>query len=570
LEGTLKLMDTAATEQTMEDLEKKPADPVPSVIDGERLAEEAFGRAKKQPLLQRILKNISKGDGKFREVIIGKNFAETRLAVLVDGRMEAFELEPVSQQNWVGAIFKGRIQNLEHGLRAAFVITGQEKNAFLHYWDMLPAANESFEVVGHRAAQREITVDDIPKMYPVGSEIIVQVTKAQMGNKGPRVTTNIALPGRYMVLMPFSGQCGISRKIEDPKERERLCRILGSLALPPGMGVVIRTAGAEKKLKYFVRDLSLLLQGWAAVAEKIEAADGPCLLHREPDLAGRVVRDFLTEEVDRVVTDSPELFSQIVAGVNGVAPRMRSRIHLYEEATPLFQYFNVEKQIIQAFSRRVPLPSGGEIVVEETEALIAIDVNTGSHRSRGEKEDSIISQVNLEAAAEIVRQMRLRNLGGLIIIDFIDMQSRTDQRKLFEFMYQSMAKDTERFQILPISPLGIMQISRQRHSQSLVRDMRRPCPYCAGRGTLESSQATAMRVLAALTERLGTSIETEKNAAVSLRITVHPDVLAFLKNYANDHLTAVEEERGVRLTFAANGAIHRENFAILDENEKIS
>ncbi|MDR0679039.1 MAG: ribonuclease E/G [Puniceicoccales bacterium] len=191
-------------------------------IDGELLGEEARMRAKKQPFMQRIIKNIVRGDGKFRELIVSRNFAETRLALLVDGRLEAFDVERASGRDWVGAIFKGRIQNLEPGLKAAFVITGQERNAFLHYWDMLPAANDSFEIVSGQRSGREITLDDIPKMYPVGAEIVVQVTKAQMGTKGPRVTSNISLPGRYMVLTPYDGRCGISRKISDGKERDRL------------------------------------------------------------------------------------------------------------------------------------------------------------------------------------------------------------------------------------------------------------------------------------------------------------------------------------------------------------
>jgi ribonuclease G len=534
-------------------------------MDEQKLSEEAKNRAQRRPLFQRLLRSVAGGDGHFREVIIGRNFVETRLAYLIDGRMENYEVDQITQQNWVGAIFKGRIQNLEPGLRAAFVTTGQERNAFLHYWDMLPAANESFEVINDHSSRTEITLEDIPRAYPVGTEILVQVTKAQMGTKGPRVTTNIALPGRYLVLMPFNDQCGISRKIEDAKERERLKGLLKSLAVPPGMGVVIRTAGAGKRPKYFLRDLSLLLKEWQAIEEKMREMDGPGLLYREPDLAGRAVRDFLTDDIDRMVTDSPEIFSQIVRDVNVVAPRMRSRIHLYDEGTPIFEYFNVEKQIVQAFSRRVPLHSGGEIVIEETEALIAIDVNTGSHRPRREKEGSYMLQVNLEAAAEIVRQIRLRNLGGLIIIDFIDMVNRSDQRRVFEAVRDAMESDTERFQILPISPLGIMQITRQRHAQSLSRDMRRPCPYCDGHGTLESAQTTAIRVLTALTVELQKLPAAMDGKRRQLRVLVHPDVLQFLKKFANDHLSEIESIHGIDLIFSANSGIHRENFSIVPD-----
>ncbi|MDR1436375.1 MAG: Rne/Rng family ribonuclease, partial [Puniceicoccales bacterium] len=429
----------------------RPPEAALDAIDGNELGECARQRAKRQPLIQRIIKNIGHGDGKFRELVVSRNFAETRLALLVDGRMEAFEVERIGSKNCVGSIFRGRIQNLEPGLKAAFVITGQERNAFLHYWDMLPAANDSFEIVSHGRAKAEISVDDIPKMYPVGSEIIVQVIKAPMGTKGPRVSTNIAIAGKYMVLTPFGDQCGISRRVGGGNERERLKGIVRSLAVPCGMGVVIRTSGCGKKLKCFVRDLSILLRQWKEITEKLEKMQGPGLLYGEPDLVGRTVRDFLADDVDRVAVDSAEVHERIVAAVDEAMPRMRSRIHLYGGAEPIFEHFKVEKQLAQVFSRRVPLPSGGEIVIEETEALIAIDVNTGSHRSRRRDGSDYMLQVNMEAAKEIVRQMRLRNLGGLIVIDFIDMASGADQKKLHDLMESMMEEDSERFQILPIS-----------------------------------------------------------------------------------------------------------------------
>ena len=518
-----------------DELRSRPMEIVADVIDSSELGSGARQRAKKQPLMQRILKNISRGDGKFRELIISRYFAATRLAMLVDGRMEAFEVERIDSKNYLGAIFKGRIQNLDGGLKAAFVITGQERNAFLHYWDMLPAANDSFEIVSDRSARREISVDDIPKMYPVGSEIVVQVSKAHIGTKGPRVTTNIAIPGRYMILMPHGDQSGISRRIGDAGERERLKGILRSLAIPHGMGVVIRTAGSGKKLKCFVRDLSLLLRQWRRVEEKLAKMHGPGLVYSEPDLVGRAVRDFIADDVDRITVDSAEIYEKVVAAIEEVMPRMRSRVHLYGDGEPIFEHFKAEKQIVQIFSRRVPLPSGGEIVIEETEALIAIDVNTGSHRCRKKDDGNYMLQVNLEAAAEIVRQMRLRNLGGLIIIDFIDMANGGDQKRIYDLMQSMMEQDSERFQILPISSFGLMQISRQRHSQSLGRDTRRTCPYCGGRGTVESAHSTAVRLLAKLTAELKKNQTSYGDGRRALRISVHVDVLQVLKQLAADH-----------------------------------
>ncbi|MDR2664024.1 MAG: Rne/Rng family ribonuclease [Puniceicoccales bacterium] len=542
-------------------LGEQPDEITAEPIDGEQLSEGARARAKKQPLLQRILKNIGRGDGKFRELVIGRDFAETRLAFLVDGKLEAFEVERAGERDWVGAIFKGRIQNLEPGLKAAFVITGQERNAFLHYWDMLPAANDSFEIVSGQRSGREITLDDIPRMYPVGAEILVQVTKSQIDGKGPRVTSNISLPGRYMILTPYDGRCGISRKIADGKERDRLKGIVRSLALPSGMGAIVRTAGAGKRLKYFLRDLSLLLAEWKRISEKVESMKEPGLLYREPELAERAVRDFLTDDVDRIAVDCPELFSRILEAADGTVPRMRSRVQLYDAGEPIMEHFQAEKQIGRLFSRRLSLPSGGEIVIEETEALVAIDVNTGSHRNRKKDGGSYILQVNLEAAEEIVRQMRLRSLGGLIVIDFIDMPSGADQKKLQETVQRLMAEDTERFQVLPISPFGTMQISRQRHGQSLCRHIRRPCPYCDGRGTIESARVTAVRSLAALRRAIrGSTAAGEKPRPV--RLAVHPDVLQVLKHSAQRELEKIESAGGLRLTISADEAIHRENFSI--------
>jgi ribonuclease G len=328
------------------------------------------------------------------------------------------------------------------------------------------------------------------------------------------------------------------------------------------MGAVVRTAGAGKRLKCFLRDLSLLLGEWKRITEKMEAMKGPGLLYREPELAERAVRDFLTDDVDRIAVDRPELFSRIIGAVDGAIPRMRSRVQLYEGKEPIMEYFHAEEQIDRLFARRLALPSGGEIVIEETEALIAVDVNTGSHRNRKKDGGGYILQVNLEAAEEIVRQMRLRGLGGLIVIDFIDMASSADQKKLQETMQRLMEVDTERFQILPISPFGTMQISRQRHSQSLCRDIRRPCPYCNGRGTVESASATAVRILAALRRALHESIAVGAGERQPVRLIVHPDVLQILRQGARDELEEVEKTCCVQLTISASEAIHRENFSI--------
>ncbi|MDR0727322.1 MAG: Rne/Rng family ribonuclease [Puniceicoccales bacterium] len=545
---------------------RQDSEPCGEKIDERELKDGSKDRAKDQSLLQRIIKGLTRNDRKFREIVISRQLGITRVAVLIDGIMENFETDAYRGADLVGAIFKGRIQKLEDGLKAAFVITGQEKNAFLHYWDMLPAANDSFEVVTKNPAKSKITPDDIPRMYPVGAEVLVQVSKAQMGTKGARVTTNITVTGRYLILTPFNEQCGISRKIEDEKERERLKGILEKLTVPNGMGIVIRSSGAEKKLKFFIRDLSILLSRWKAISKKASEMEDPGLVYREPGLIGRSVRDFLTDDVDRIVTDSPQVFDEIVSEINEIAPQLRGKVELYKDEMPVLEHFNVEKQVQRTFSRRLPLPSGGEIVLEETEALIAIDVNTSSHKVARDEGKNLLLQVNLEAAREIVRQMRLRNLGGLIIIDFIDMKNKADQKQVFDAVQELMSHDSARFQILPISPMGIMQITRQRHSQSMGREMRICCPYCSGRGTVQSPQTTAMVLQLEILRTLGQLRKDSSNKRThTLKIFLHPQVLDVLRQQERQILENLEDTYGARLFFQADETMHLENYKILQE-----
>jgi ribonuclease G len=396
---------------------------------------------------------------------------------------------------------------------------------------------------------------------------MVQVTKDQIGSKGPRVSTNIALPGRFLVFMPFSDQCGISRKIEDPRERERLKSIIRKLTIPEGTSVVIRTAGEGKKIRYFVRDLHLLLQKWEEIQQKMEQKSNPCLLYQEPDVIERTVRDFLTEEIDRVIVDDEEDYRRIVELVGKISLRGRSKITLFQDNIPIFERFNIERQVEQIFMRHVALPSGGEIVIDETEALIAIDVNTGSHR-RQDKDDenqSFVYQVNAEACKEIARQLRLRNIGGLIVVDLIDMKSRSDRNKIYHLMSELMLEDKSRNQILPISSLGLMQITRQRHSQSTAGDMRAPCPYCQGRAFLKSprtmSSEIQRKIISAVKYRRQRE---EKEERIGIRVLLHPQVLERLRNEDEALLLAMEERYNIQLSFCADATFHMENFRILD------
>ncbi|MDR1011009.1 MAG: Rne/Rng family ribonuclease [Opitutaceae bacterium] len=558
-------------QQYDEELINPPPQTQADPVNPSELKAGARDRAKDRPILQKIISIFRKEKTTFRELIINSEPLEKRVALLVDGTLEKFEIEREADSRMVGGIYKGRIKNLDSGLKAAFVDIGYAKNAFLHYWDMLPAAaDSSVEVVRvnkRKAAPprpAEPTVKDIPSLYPPGSEIVIQVTKGPIGTKGPRTTTNLAIPGRYLVLMPYSDQCGISRKIEESKERHRLKRMINELTIPEGMGVIVRTAGEGKKTRYFVRDLHILLRTWANIQQKMQTEKSPSCLYQEPDLVERTVRDFLTEEVDRVLVDNTNDHARIQTLVSQISKRSRGKIALYKDNIPIFERFNIERQIEQTFQRRVPLPSGGEIVIDETEALIAIDVNTGSHKNRGGDEKNTIYAVNLEAAQEIARQIRLRNLGGLIIMDFIDMKERRHRNAVYEKMVSAMAEDKAKNHILPISQLGIMQMTRQRQQESLSSNLYTDCPYCRGRGIVKSATTMSVelqRKLSSVVRRLQSRNDGKE---YSIRVLVHPSILERLRSEDAELLVRMERLFGVKLAFRADLNYHVENFKIIN------
>lgn len=550
-----------------------PVEPRPISIDKTILRKDSLERAKKRPIRERIFAFFRKEKDKdYKELIINTEALERRVARIENGILQGFDVERLDEDRMVGAIFKGKVQNLEPGLKAAFVDIGQEKNAFLHYWDMLPGANNdpSIEIVREnkkRTTKNEVkSVKDIPKAFPIGSEIIIQITKAQIGSKGPRTTTNLSLPGRFLVLMPYAGQCGISRKIEEKSERNRLKGIISNLSLREGMGVIIRTAGQNKPERFFMRDLHLLLQQWDEIEAKIRNDNSPSFLYQEPDLIGLTARDFLTDDIDRVQVDKESDYEKLIETIQKISPKSKSKVSFFDEEIPIFERFNVERQIEQTFMKRVLLPSGGEIVMEETEALVSIDVNTGSHKGKRKDGKNFILQANIEAAAEVARQMRLRNLGGLVIVDFIDMKNKSDQRKVFQKMKSSMAEDKAKHNILPISQLGIMQITRQRHDESNSSGIYDSCPYCVGRGIVKSPKSVSIEIqrkLASIVRRL--KLEADRTN-MSVKIFLHPGVLRRLRGPDAKLLEKIEKNYDVKLNFESSDSYHMENFKFVDES----
>ncbi len=497
-------------------------------------------------------------------IIVNVEKLERRVALLENGVLEEYTVEREGDQNIVGGIFKGRVKNIEQGLKAMFVDIGLDKNAFLHFWDAIPAALdaglEEIEREGTKKNQKKITSKDIPSIYPIGSEIMIQVSKGPIGTKGPRVTTNISLAGRYLVLMPFTEQFGISRKIDDPQERQRLRKIVQKLSVPEGMGIIMRTVAQGTRARHFVRDLAMLLEQWDKIDQRRANNPAPCCVFQEPGLIEKTARDFLTDEVDQVICDDEQTTELIREIAGKISRRAKRRIRYMSAASQqIFEKVGIQKQIDEAFSRQVWLKCGGYIVIDETEALISVDVNTG--RNRGSKDvDKMILQTNIEAAEEVARQLRLRNIGGLVVVDFIDMRHRKDQMAVYKAMKERVKKDKAKTQILQISAIGLMEMTRQRLNESLRDSMYEPCPYCQGRGRVK----TPMTMSIEIQRRLNTIIQTHRDQVGDLIVIVNSDVLNRFKKEDAKVLVELERSHAGRLIFRSDPTLNRERFAIVD------
>jgi ribonuclease G len=535
--------------------------------------------------IQRSAKKfVSKVKGIFRpiqhshkEILVNAESLETRVAVTVKGQLENLTIERVDDPRMVGSIYKGKIRNLEDGLKAAFVDIGYEKNAFLHYWDIIPSPlDSSYDVVDRgkkKKSKPKITNKDIPKKYPAGTELIVQVTKGPIGTKGPRVTTNVLLPGRYLVLLPNSEQSGVSRKIENKEERSRLKKIVRELNIPDGMGVIIRTAGQNQRKGYFLRDLKILLDTWEEITGRVQRQwPGSCVFE-EPDLIERTVRDFLTEDIERIIIDNASETERVKELIGRISKRSIEKVHRYASSEPIFDRFGITRQLETAYLRQVSLPSGGYIIIDETEALVAIDVNTGSHRNKNnnkKEQDKTLLRVNLEAAEEICRQLRLRNIGGLIVLDFIDMKAPRDRREVFQRMRDGLRKDKAKTHVLPISDLGLMEMTRQRQSESVRDTAYSDCENCSGRGKLKSSLTMSVDIQRKLGEIIKKRDKLEQRreheSDFNLRVNVHPTVLDRLRNEDEDIFIDMEKRYLVKISFRAEKGMHPEEFEVYDAN----
>jgi len=545
------------------------------------------GRKSKIGINMNILMKLFRPVKKAKVLVINCEKLETRVALMNNGRLEEYQIERKEDKQFVNSVYLGKITHLENSLQAAFVDIGSEKNAFLHYKDMLPATYDMIEKVksdGHRRQHPQgrknplgnftkrfaelerkrrssrIRVEDVPKLFTDGSEILVQVTKGPIGTKGPRVSTNISIPGRYLVLLPFSDHIGLSKKIEDPKERDRLRKIMNDLEIPDGMGCICRTVGEDRKDIFFKRDLDMLLELWQRVEHIQKNPKAPCIVYEEPSLILRTMRDFLTEEIDEIVVDDEQEYNYIKEFLAKIAgPEMIEKVTLYKKPTPVFESFGIEKQISEVFNRKIGLPSGGYICIDETEALISIDVNTGS--TRGKAQPEIILKTNLEAANEIARQLRLRNIGGLVVIDFIDMDHARDRDAVYKQMRTLVRDDSAKTSMLPISKFGLMEMTRQREHESLSDAVYDACPYCHGGGKVKSALSMSVEIQRRLQEVLK---KHKSERGLAIKVLMHPSILARLKNEDAAHLTEMESKHGKELSFRADPALHLEEFKLID------
>lgn len=507
-----------------------------------------------------------------REIIVNAEHLETRVAVLENGHLEEFQVEHPETERLTGSIFKGRIQNLEHDLQAAFVNIGMRKNAFLHYWDMSPDDDSYLDdddgpraehSSRRKSRNKRISNDEISKHFPVNSVVTVQVSKGPIGTKGPRVTASLSIPGRYLVLMPGGTLRGVSRKIGDATERQRLKKILERLEklIPADCGLIVRTAGQGVSKTAFVRDLRVLLNSYQDMKTQLAEQPAPCCVYEEPDLVMRMVRDWMTEDVDRIVIDDPAVYERVRREASRISRHAKNLVQLYEGHYPIFDHYGVERQIEEAFRRKINLPSGGYLIIDETEALIAVDVNTGRHKGKGSQEEAILA-VNLEAVTEISRQMRLRNMGGIIVLDLIDMKSRKHQQQVYRALKAALRHDKARTNVMPISELGLLEMTRQRVEESLLSQMHQTCPYCHGKGVIKSSLQLSVDIQRRLSSLIRL-LKAERKES-DLQICVHPAVLERLRTEDEELMRALQADYNGRLSFKSDPLRQAESFSIIE------
>lgn len=508
------------------------------------------------------------------EIIINATSHETRVALLENNAVAELYMEREKDKGIVGNIYKGTVKKILPGMQAAFVDIGLKKAGFLYagdveatdkledYDELMAEASvalevgQEFEAEALARPQRGLEPLPIEGILKDGQDILVQVSREPIGSKGCRVTTYITLPARYLVFMPTVDHVGISRRITDEAERKRLRELVKKIK-SPNVGYIVRTASEGKDIDEFISDMNFLQRLWLSIVEKAENSKAPTLLHSDLSLALRSIRDLFTNQVDRVVIDNEEQYKACRDFARTFLPGLEDRIELFQEKEPIFDAFGIEMEIERALGRKIWLKSGGSIIIDETEALVTIDVNTGRYVGKRNLEETIL-KTNLEAVNEIVYQLRLRNIGGIIIIDFIDMEKEESRERVFHALENALKSDRSRSNILKVSELGLVEMTRKRVRQSLSRTLCEPCHYCDGRGSIKSVSTVCYEVLREIRRAMG-SVEKRKK----ILVTVHPAVADLLLNEEGDYLSQIEKDLRKSIVITADRDLHQEDYEVV-------
>lgn len=507
----------------------------------------------------------------FKQIVINRAEHETRVALLEDGTIAELFIERNDGSDIAGNIYKGRVQRVLPGMQAAFVDIGLDQAAFIYVDDVLGDNLKEIE----RLFESSDSEDDVPllekelpeeplvsrttnieELITEGQELLVQVVKSPMGTKGARISSHISLPGRFLVLMPTSNHIGISRRIEDSAERDRLKEMVDASRID-NLGYIVRTAAEgirQEKLSY---EMGFLRNIWTGIKKKYETASCPSMIHQELSVSLRAVRDLLVQDAEKLIIDSREGYESILSFLDTLMPSLKESVEYYVGTESIFEAYNLEGDISRALKRKVWLKSGGYIVIEQTEALVAIDVNTGRYVGKYNLEETI-TKTNLEAVKEIAYQIRLRDIGGIIIIDFIDMEKKSNQEKVFNALTDALQKDRSKTHILPMSELGLIQMTRKRIRKPLTRLLCEPCNYCDGEGYLVSRKTISYNIYRAVLK------EAANMMGVRFTVRVNPEIAELLYGEENPLISSLEKKIGKRVAIYPNPKFHMEEFDILE------
>jgi ribonuclease G len=501
-----------------------------------------------------------------KEMIISSNGHETMVAILEDDLVAEIFVERERQRGVVGNVYKGRVSKVLPGMQSSFVNVGLERDGFLYVAEVINTLEEFDRLEAGDEDEKEPKKDDIrqqkiEELLKEGQEVLVQVVKEPLGTKGARLTSHVTMPGRFLVFMPTVDHVGVSRKIESREERSRLRGIVREFRESHGFtgGVIIRTAAALRPKEDIVSDLEAFHAIWTDIRKKMESSRAPAVVYREPSLVGKLLRDLLTDEYQAIRVDSQQDHQRILELVERILPTLAPRIKLYSKPYPIFEEYGVQAEIDKALKSKVWLKSGGSIVINQTEALVAIDVNTGRYvgkKSAGRLEDTIV-KTNLEAVKEIVRQIRLRDLGGIIVLDFIDMEEKKNRQKVLQAVELELKKDRSPSKAVAVSDFGLVIITRKRVKQSLERLLTEPCPYCSGSGTIKSSSTICYEILSEVKK-----ISPELNGH-RLMLRVNPDIARALKEEESAVVRDLRQSIGKDITIKPDGQLHHEQFDVM-------